>query len=349
MKSAFNINCRLSRFFDDPLAFRSLQARTSTLISGSTALQFFDRTLYANSGLDLFVHKPHRREVGRWLLQSGYTFVPDSFQDPDFEITIFDSISLTPDSLHALDGIASMLIFVKRFADIDGGPGCTRSIRLVVAENTPMDVILSTHSTCVMNVIAFDKAYCLFPRATLEARCSLLSSSSKGVYRNRGQALAKYIQRGFNMTFSLPPGDQFSRVPMFPLGWRWLDDDNTWVIRLDTVGIDRPVAANALSLPLIHDPSVVCNWQVLYRPTKGATMQYSVMKSDLLQYGYVITDQDLSAYLGRYMALKHQEEEVKRGPNSAVWALHDADLPEVCQNLIYSLALRKLSCLKLGL
>ncbi|RPD52517.1 hypothetical protein L227DRAFT_514713 [Lentinus tigrinus ALCF2SS1-6] len=350
MELSFNINQRLARFFDDPRAFRSLQARTGILISGSTALQFFDRSLYADSGLDLFVHKPHRREIGRWLLQSGYTFVPESYQDPDFEITIFDSISLSPDDLHALDGIASMLTFVRRSATSD--EGCTdrtRTIRLVIAENTPMDVILSTHSTCAMNVIAFDKAYCLFPRATLEARRSLISSSSKGIYRSRGKALSKYIQRGFNVAFSLPPGDQFSRMPLFPLGWRWLDDEHTWVILLDTTGVGRPTTPNTLSSPLNHDPSVICNWQVLFKSTEGATMQYSVMKSDLLRYRYVVADQDLSAYLARYMAVKHREEEMKRGPNSALWALYDADLPKICQEVLYSLASRKLSCLKLQL
>lgn len=158
-----------------------------------------------------------------------------------------------------------------------------------------------------MNVIAFNKVYCLFPRATLEARCSLLSSSSKGIYQNRGQALAKYTWRGFNVVFSPPPGDQFCRMPTFPLGWRWLDDDNTWVIILDATGVDKPTPPNVLSVPL-YDPSEICNWQVVYAPMKGAFMQYAVMKSDLLRYRYVVSDQDLSGFLARYMALKHIEE-----------------------------------------
>ena len=93
------------------------------------------------------------------------------------------------------------------------------------------------------------------------------------------------------------------------------------MIVLDSAGIDTPMKPNALSSPLIHDPSVVCNWQMLYSPTRGAIMQYIVIKSDLLQYRYVIGDQDLAAYLPRYLALKHQEEATTRGANSAVWAL----------------------------
>jgi hypothetical protein len=52
---AFNINRHLSRFFSDPKAFRSLQARTATVISGSGALQFFQRDVYPESDLDLYV------------------------------------------------------------------------------------------------------------------------------------------------------------------------------------------------------------------------------------------------------------------------------------------------------
>ena len=172
-----------------------------------------------------------------------------------------------------------------------------------------------------MNVITFNKAYCLFPRATLEAGRSLLSSSTQGVYRNRGKALAKYTERGFDVAFSLPPGDLAARKPMFPLGWRWLDDENSWVIPLDTFGVDVPSRPNQLSLPLVDDPSIVCNWQTQYSSTKGAIMRFAVIKSDLLRYRYVIADRDLSDYLARYLAIKLQVEGEKMGRNSETWTL----------------------------
>ena len=86
------------------------------------------------------MHKPHRREVGRWLLDAGYTFVPTDHQDPSFEITILDTISLPRRGLQALDGIASMLTFVKP---------CSQELKvqLLIAENAPMEVILSSHSS----------------------------------------------------------------------------------------------------------------------------------------------------------------------------------------------------------
>ena len=55
MLHRYNINNHLSRFFPDPIAFRSLQARTASLVSGSNALQFFDRTFYEEADMDIYV------------------------------------------------------------------------------------------------------------------------------------------------------------------------------------------------------------------------------------------------------------------------------------------------------
>ena len=57
----------LSRYFHHPETFRHLQATTGTVISGSSALQFFDRSYYAKSDLDLYVPLAWRAKVGQYL------------------------------------------------------------------------------------------------------------------------------------------------------------------------------------------------------------------------------------------------------------------------------------------
>ncbi|KAI0706624.1 hypothetical protein C8Q76DRAFT_630230, partial [Earliella scabrosa] len=329
IRVAFDINKLLSTFFDRPREFRCLQARTGTLISGSMALQFFNRTRYRDSGLDVFVHKCHRQEVGRWLLQAGYYFVPGPHQDPDFEVTLLDTISISPDGFYALDGISSMLTFVKKGDDVE------TKVQMVVSENAPMEVILSTHSTCLMNVISSNMAYCLFPRATLEERQSLLSCSSKGIYRNRGAALAKYTRRGYQIEFRVPPETFSPQRPTFQLGWRWLDDENSWVLPLDVVGVDLS--------PHGQDPSAICNWRMQYGTNRGAVMHFSVLKSDVLRYRYLISDQDLSAHISRFMTLLYKQElEGLEEPAQT----YDAMLPTICRDFLRSLAHRQLSCIR---
>jgi hypothetical protein len=76
-KRAYNIHRHLSHFFHDPQGFRSLQARSGTLISGSNALQFLQRSTYKDSDLDLYTHPGYASEVAHWLTNhERYTFVP---------------------------------------------------------------------------------------------------------------------------------------------------------------------------------------------------------------------------------------------------------------------------------
>lgn len=57
---------------------------TGTLISGSSALQFFERTVYADSsGLDLFIEHASARPIALWLQSIGYIFCPSA--DADYQ------------------------------------------------------------------------------------------------------------------------------------------------------------------------------------------------------------------------------------------------------------------------
>ena len=55
-----------------------------------------------------------------------------------------------------------------------------------------------------MNVISYEKAYCLFPRATLEERRALVSSSCLGKGKHREDGLDKYRRRGYTIQYYLP-------------------------------------------------------------------------------------------------------------------------------------------------
>jgi len=52
-KQAYNINRHLGQYFTKPTTFRTLQAWTGTLISGSSAIQFLNRSQYPGSDLEV--------------------------------------------------------------------------------------------------------------------------------------------------------------------------------------------------------------------------------------------------------------------------------------------------------
>lgn len=94
----------LGKYFTDDqiLHFRHLQAATGMVISGSTALQFFQRVLYPESDLDLYVEHRYRRPIALWLASIGYRYVPaptkvtSEHLDPDHDV---ESISATQSTL----------------------------------------------------------------------------------------------------------------------------------------------------------------------------------------------------------------------------------------------------------
>lgn len=53
----WNIDRTLQRFVNDPCEFRSQMGRHNALVSGSLALQFFERVVWNDSDMDVFITK----------------------------------------------------------------------------------------------------------------------------------------------------------------------------------------------------------------------------------------------------------------------------------------------------
>jgi hypothetical protein len=154
---AFNVNRHLLRFVSNPISFRSLQARTGTLISGSNALQFLDRTFYPESDLDLYTHPGHSKEVGLWLIQEGYTFLPGEEQSPDFNELDWSSwnpwditwprTDINWDDMHVQNYRIPGLEDIYQFEKPSPSDGQTLRVQIIAAEHTPLQCILGFHSS----------------------------------------------------------------------------------------------------------------------------------------------------------------------------------------------------------
>ena len=149
-RRAFNINRHLSQFFDNPHDFRSLQARTCTLISGSNALQFFNRVRYEGSDLDLYAYYEHRLEVGHWLIRNGFAFQPASWQNEDFDIASRNCKHTSePDPpgerlKYHTQGVIAVFTFTKDHPEEEDAE---LKVQVVVALKAPMDVVMDFHSS----------------------------------------------------------------------------------------------------------------------------------------------------------------------------------------------------------
>jgi len=267
IRRTFNINRSLSRFFSDPVEFRALQARTGTLISGSFALQFFDRSFYPESDLDLYSPKDADREVLSWLPSHGYKFVPSEKQPPTLEEAIVQSEEPHVDDDDWTDYgaivIARTIRAVYTFTKAaPSGSDAELKVQCIVASRSPMEVILSFHSTCVMSVITHEQAYCLYPHATLHVRQTL--SCGKYPSPSRAAALLKYASRGFEVV-----GD--TRTKRYDLqyrhsffeGMRYLGDPKCWTLPLNTAGVlPESIPGDPARSA---DPVIATSWDLVMR------------------------------------------------------------------------------------
>ncbi|KAI0349669.1 hypothetical protein OH77DRAFT_1424455 [Trametes cingulata] len=323
IRSAFHPHRLLSTFFRDVPAFRSIQAQTASLISGPAALNFFDRNdSHADWPLDIIVYFHHRTLVAHWLIACGYTFVASMAQSPDLDFTITEGALARKEVSYEEMAVCDVLLFHKACANK------SLVINLVITTRSPAEVILHAHSTCLLNIISYERAYCMYPRATLHDRRSLLVRASGKEWRGRADELEEMIDRGYDVVdtlfhedFNLPDEHR-----CFTLGWRWIDDPFAWVIDFE-VGLDiaLPPPANSLSSARTHDPVAICGFALRCGPDEEPYMEFVVIKGPAVEYSYVLGDQDSADRLITELYFK-----------SPVWdgRYWDEESREICKKLI---------------
>ncbi|RDB23243.1 hypothetical protein Hypma_009684 [Hypsizygus marmoreus] len=211
----------------DVAAFRELQAKTGMLISGSTALQFFDRTCYPDTDLDLYVMHTGAFEVSHWLTTIGYRYQPSLNGPSTFVWAFLDaSAGQTPAAppLYPRRGIIGVFGFFN--------PGCHQSVQLIVVIFSPIEVILDFHSTCMMNFIAHDRAVALYPYETFERGVSLICQVAGP---HHVEARTKYVRRGWSMALHLTHAQTTDPKSDFCIGHRFVGDKKCWSIPLPSV------------------------------------------------------------------------------------------------------------------
>lgn len=143
-------------------------------------------------------------------------------------------------------------------------------------------------AACVMNIITYNRAYCLYPRATLEDHISLICTvrSDKTIRRT----FAKYSQRGWTISLcstDLPLSTLHSLCINRP---RTMTGPFTWTIRLP----DPPVSTfyiNERSAVLRSDPVSAASWTFLASDTGFCRMKFELIRSPHLCHVYVRNDE----------------------------------------------------------
>lgn len=153
---ACTIDKRLRHFFKDPCAFRSLQARTAAIISGSFAAQFFDRSYYPDSDVDIFVHaNQDMLDIGLFVSSQGYTYQPMKWQQARFQDEvdcILSNMGAEPrdsgelEQMYGMSSLRAVFTF-ERAVIRDNVTLDIRKIQFVVSRTSPVASVLDFHSS----------------------------------------------------------------------------------------------------------------------------------------------------------------------------------------------------------
>ncbi|KAG1754581.1 hypothetical protein EDB19DRAFT_1667165 [Suillus lakei] len=302
---AYNINRHLSRYFPDPLAFRSLQARTGLVISGSNALQFLDKSFYPESDLDLYAHPGHVYEALEWLESVGYRFQPETWQHEDWHDEVpadwdgttrridrrGDMINLNPDMEYS--DVAGVYTFMRLVA-MDTETAILK-VQIIATKCNPIQTITQFHSTCVMNIITFDAAYSFYPVATFEERIAVQVPGS-----NNSDVIAKYVERGWRVYAVFRPEDvtRPHKSPFLLNETRWVGDRYCWSIPLDTTGVTPRPELSLSSERFSWDPSIQNGWNMKFvrnsTATKVPKMHTHLVMTTIFRYNYTFPDEKLA-------------------------------------------------------
>ncbi|KAJ3834832.1 hypothetical protein F5878DRAFT_544219, partial [Lentinula raphanica] len=200
-RRAYSIKRVLSPFFheDEIGDFRLVQATTGAIISGSAALQFFNRECYDtdnhSSDLDTYCHLSRCIDVGNWISSKGYVFQPKQNQLPsffdDWNRVCNSSSNVVVHNTH--DYPARFFVAVWNF--VRAG----KTIQIIAVRGSLVGAVLSFHSTCVMNIITHCAAYCLFAKPTLIDRTSF-AFNGRLTHTHSIALCQKWINRGFTIS-----------------------------------------------------------------------------------------------------------------------------------------------------
>ena len=218
-ESLWDINRSLERYVDHPLRFRNKLGSCDALISGSFAVQFFARQVWANTELDIFVESGSRAWEFAKYLQKEEGYVKAKAK------RILNAALVRGDVQD-----------IETFAKNCGGAKPSRINIFKTCSLSIVAILYSSYTTAMVNVITSRKAHSIFPLPTFFHYKSYdLKSHDDGcleVLRD------KYQDKGWVLEGILKDVDDSYSHPIRK--HRFVGDSRSWTLSLPTASIKPP-------------------------------------------------------------------------------------------------------------
>ncbi|RYP32147.1 hypothetical protein DL767_005383 [Monosporascus sp. MG133] len=185
--------------------------RSNALISGSFALQFFERVVWPDSDLDIMIQEGVGLEEMKGFLIDKERYRLDSETGTTCQTYLAEPTGAGSNQVSE------------------------RKVQLVVTSGPPLQAILrGYYTTAVINFISWNKAYSIFPRATFLLHETVPLKPVSDFY---GSSHVKWSKRGWRLrTEAVYTSGADNEQPLGYLGRngdRRIGDRDTWMIRLN--------------------------------------------------------------------------------------------------------------------
>ncbi|TFK73107.1 hypothetical protein BDN72DRAFT_956727 [Pluteus cervinus] len=219
MRENYSVVKHLSRFFPGPMYddFRELQARIGLVIFGSTALNFFTRTVDRSTALDVMIPLVFWGQFASWLQQNNYLMIEAVHRRP----LIMDE----DDDLDLEDRVGPPEIGMYANGE--------STINVWFAYHNTLERVIGANLTCTMNFITANEAISLFPHSTFHLYQALRLRNNNNNTTN--SFINTYVRRGWTVLDDIPLGDRATPASDFytdheATGVRYVGDRKCWCI-----------------------------------------------------------------------------------------------------------------------
>ena len=184
--------------------------------------------------------------------------------------------------------------------ELEGAEKKERRIQIVCSEEKPVSVILRAHSTVVVNIFSWNKAYAVFPMLTMVDHHGYLLSAPHLKRKEFRKSVTKYTRRGWKFRgLNWPAERRFSNLPVH--NSRCVGDRLSWIIPFDTESVEHSKIPDHV---LEYADFIIRTDPVHRGNLKYFLVEFSPYAATGLRYSYTFGHKHWTTYLESKLAAK---------------------------------------------
>ncbi|KAK7022062.1 hypothetical protein VNI00_017044 [Paramarasmius palmivorus] len=269
-------------------SFRIRQAQCKALVSGSALVAFLSRGAFVPSDLDILIPAENVISMGSFILDTDEYGLVDGSTSVQFDASkqakmeAFVKVASLPRDLRPIhaktiledgyDELTTSGIFT--FANNQG-----KRIQIIGTKCQPIEFVLHSYSTLVMNVATASKVISLYPKTSFIRKSALyLKYPSDKVLAAR----RKYEERGWTSSTMMSAEEALHPDHELATKTRWVGDRHCWIVHF-------PIIAGFESIEDSYRTLGITSWHLYCLSHTSVRVETNRMETDFLPFPLTVT------------------------------------------------------------